>query len=99
MTAWVIWELFTEEYTKSDVTSLLLVLGFSALAFCAGIAFSRRIELGHTLIRVVSTLALLYSAAWLLLGGVDDAPGYSPAMIFMTLLAIYSFVTSRLSRS
>ena len=93
--AWAVWGLITEEHWRSVVISWLILLGFALLAVVAGVTFGTTGLLGRVLIRVVSSLALLYSAAWLLLGGLDDAPGYWPAIVVAVALAIYAFAIAR----
>ena len=95
LAAWSLLGLATDEHSRSVITSWLIALGFSVLALAAGLTFGRTDLLGRVLVRVVSVLALLYSAAWLLLGGVEDAGGYWPAIIFAVALAIYTLVAAR----
>ena len=97
--SWAVCGLTTEEHSKSVVESWLIVLGFAVLAVVAGLTFGCTATLGRVLIRLVSIFALLYSAVWLFLGGIDDASGYAPAIAFATVLAIYALVVSRRTRS
>lgn len=94
LAAWASWGLVTEDHSRSVITSWLIVFGFSVLALTAGLTFGRTNLLGRVLVCVVAVLSLLYSIAWLLLGGWDDAFGYWPAIILAVLLAIYSFVAA-----
>ena len=93
--SWAVWGLITEEHSKSVVESWLIALGFAVLAVVAGLMFGRTVPLGRVLIRFVSIFALLYSAVWFFLGGMDDASGYAPFIAFATVLAIYALVASR----
>jgi hypothetical protein len=99
LAAWAVWGLATEEHHASVVESWLIVLAFSVLAVAAGLTFGRGAALGPVFVRVVSSLALLYSGAWLLLGGVDDAPGYWPAIVAAVALSVYSLAVSRRARA
>jgi hypothetical protein len=92
---WAVWGLVTEEHSKSVVESWLIALGFAVLAVVAGVTFGRTAILGRVLIRLVSIFALLYSAVWFFLGGMDDASSYAPGIAFATVLAIYALVASR----
>jgi hypothetical protein len=94
LAAWATWGLATEGHLPSVVEGWLIVLAFSVLAVAAGLTFGRGAAIGRVLVRVVSSLALLYSGAWLLLGGVDDAPGYWPAIVVAVALSVYSLVVS-----
>jgi hypothetical protein len=99
LAAWAMWGLVMGRNYTFVVKSFLIVLGFSVLAVTAGLTFGGGAALGRVLVRLVSLLALLYSGAWLLLGGVDDAPGYWPAIVAAVGLAIYSFVVSGRTRA
>ena len=99
LAASTVWGLATEDHSASVVEAWLIVLAFSILAVAAGLTFGRGAAIGRVLVRVVSSLTLLYSAAWLLLGGVDDAPGYWPGIIVGVALSIYSLVVSRRARA
>jgi hypothetical protein len=89
------WGLIYEEHSRTVVESWLIALAFALACIAAGFTFGRTGLLGRILVRIVSTLALLYSAAWLLLGGVDDASGYWPAIVFGTTLSIYALFSAR----
>jgi len=91
---WGLWGLITEEHSMSVVTSWLLVLAFALLAVFAALSFGRAGVLGRVMVRLVAGLVLVYSLAWLLFGGVDDALSYLPALVCLVVLATYSFVTA-----
>jgi lipopolysaccharide export LptBFGC system permease protein LptF len=90
-----IWGLVTEEHWQSVVISWLIVLAFAILAVVSGVSFGRTGIIGRVLITIVSILALLYSLAWLLLGGVEDASSYSPVIIGLVALSIYALFACR----
>ena len=87
--------LVTESWVESVVTSWLVSIAFGAFAILAAVAFWRRGLVGRVLIWIASVLTLLYAAAWLLMGGVEDAGGYWPWMLFLTALAIYGIWVAR----
>ena len=94
--AWASWGLATEGWEfQSVVVSWFITLSFALLAVAAGLAFLRGGALGRVLVRLVSSLALLYSAAWLLLGGVEDAGNYWPGITLGVTMSVYAFVVSR----
>ena len=72
-----------------------LVLGIATFPVLAGLMFGRAGLIGRVMVRVVSVMALLYSAAWLFMGGMDDALDYWPGIIIATLLAIYALIVAR----
>jgi hypothetical protein len=94
LATWAIGELATQDHYASDVKSWVIILALSILAVVAGLSFRRGTALGRVLIRVVSGLALLYSAFWLHRGGLDEAIGYWPAIVLAVALSIYSLVVS-----
>jgi len=87
--------LVTESWVESVVTSWLIPIAFGALAILAAVTFWRRGLVGRVLIRITSALTILYSAGWLLMGGVEDAGGYWPWILFSTALAIYGIWVAR----
>jgi hypothetical protein len=92
--------LTTQSQFESVVTSWLITLGCGALAIIAAVAFWHRGLVGRVLIRTISVLALIYAAAWLLLGGVEDAGSYWPWIMFSGILAVYGlWVTHRVARA
>lgn len=97
--AWAIWGLLNEDHSRSVVESWLIVLAFAVVCVAAGITFGRTGLLGRVLVRVVSVLALLYAAVWLLFGGLDDASGYWPAIVFATGLSVYALFSARRTAS
>jgi len=97
LAAWGVWGLATEGHETSVALSWLFELGFAALATAAGLTFVRGTRLGRLLVRTVSVLALVYSLAWLFLGGIDDASGYAPAILAFVALSIYGLAASNLA--
>jgi len=90
--AWALWGLMTESHFRSVVESWLTTLAFGMLAIVASIAFVKRTLSGRVLIRLVSVVALFYSAAWLLMGGAEEASTYWPGILVGTVLSIYALV-------
>jgi hypothetical protein len=99
LAAWAVWGLATQDHYASVVESWLITLAFAVLALAAGLTFGGGAAIGPVLVRVVSSLAILYSGAWLLLGGVDDAFGYWPAIVAAVALSVYSLGVSRRARA
>ena len=89
---WSTWGLTMEEHSFKVVTVWLLVLGFALLALLAAVSFGRAGVIGRFMVRLVSVLALAYSVAWLLLGGVDDAFSYLPGVVYFVALSAYGLV-------
>jgi len=93
--AWAIFGLLTEDHYRSVVESWLIVLSFACVAVVGAATFARGQPIGRWLIRVVSVLALLYAVMWLLLGGVEDASGYWPAIVVGVGLSVYALAVAR----
>jgi hypothetical protein len=93
--AWAIWGLLTESHFRSVVESWLIVLAFGLVAIAGAATFARGIAVGRWLISIVSFLVILYAAMWLLLGGVEDAPGYWFAIVPGVGLAAYALAIAR----
>ena len=92
-------DLVTEERSRSLVESSLIVLAAALVAVTAGLTFRRPGLLGRILVRFISIAALLYAAAWLFLGGVEDASGYWPSILFGVALAVYTLLVAKGSPS
>jgi len=99
LAVWAVWGLATQDHYASVVESWLITFAFAVLAMAAGLTFGRGTTIGFVLVRIVSSLALLYSGAWLFLGGVDDAPGYWPAVVAAVALSVFSLGASRRARA
>ena len=99
MAAWAIWGLIKTSQYAFTLRPWLIVLSASVLMIAAGVMFGRGARFGRPLVRLVSWLALLYSGAWLFLGGVDDALGYWPGIVVAVALAIYSIAVTRSARA
>lgn len=95
LVAWATWGLLTESHYRSVVESWLIVLAFGLVAIAGAVAFARGVAIGRWLIRIVSILVILYAAMWLLLGGVEDAPGYWLAIVPGVGLAVYALAIAR----
>ena len=80
LAAWAVWCLMTQIHSKPVVTSWLVVLAFACLLIAVCVTLGRTRFLGKVLLGVVSIVFVLYALAWLLLGGVDDAGNYWPAL-------------------
>jgi hypothetical protein len=92
--------LMVESHFESVVASWLITLACGALAVISAALFWRRGPAGRVLIRAISTIALIYAAAWLLLGGIEDAGTYWPWIMFSTSLAVYGlWVCGRVARA
>ena len=82
--------LATESHFRSVVESWLFTLGYGTFAVIAAVTFWRRGLSGRVLIRIVSVLALIYAAAWVLFGGIEEASTYSPWIIASISIAVYA---------
>ena len=92
LVGWAVWGLVTEEHSTSVVASWLIVLTYGAVAIAAGALLPRGKLLGRILVRVAASLALLYAAMWLFLGGVEDAGGYWPGIVIVVALSLYTLL-------
>ena len=95
LSGYAAWGLITDEHLRPVVESWLIVLAFALVSMGAGATLGRSGLFGRVLVRLVSAAVLLYAAAWLLLGGVDDAGGYWPAIVLGVALAGYTLFASR----
>jgi hypothetical protein len=93
--AQAIWGLLTESHYRGVVESWLMVLAFGAVAIGGAVAFARGRSIGRWGIRIVSVLALLYSAMWLLLGGAEDASGYWLGIVVAVIASVYGLIVAR----
>jgi hypothetical protein len=92
--------LVTESRFESVVVSWLITLGCGALAIIAAITFWRRGLTGRVLVRIVSVLVLIYAAAWLIFGGIEQASAYWPWIIISSGIAVYAlWVAGRVARA
>lgn len=91
------WGFGTQERSWSVVQSCLIALTFGGLCCAAGITLARRLSVGLALARLVSVVSVLYSLAWLTLGGVDDAGEYAAPLLGLVALSVSSLLISRSS--
>ena len=93
---WAIWAAATTSYVPAElILTWLLQAAYAVLAATAGIAFARGAHYGRALLRIVSILSLVYSLAWLLLGGIQDVPHYAIPLLVIAALSVYGLVLSR----
>ena len=92
LVGWAVWGLVTEEHSTSVVISWLIVITYGTVAIVAGALLPRGGLLGLILVRIAASLALLYAATWLLLGGVEDAAGYWPGIVIAVALSLYTLL-------
>lgn len=81
LTAWAVWGLATQNHSSSVVVSWLIVLAFASVLVTLAATFGRTRLVGRALLGITSLVFVLYALAWLLLGGVEDAGGYWPALV------------------
>ncbi len=92
--------LTVESHFESVVASWLITLGAGVLAVISAVLFWRGSLVGRLLVRAISAVALIYAAAWVLLGGIADAGTYWPWVVFSTSLAVYGlWVCGRVARA
>lgn len=96
LAAWALWGLVTEEHSSSVVTSWLIVLAFAFVLVALAATFGQTKFLGSALLGAVSLVFILYTLAWLFLGGIEDAAGYWPGIVLgFVFFAYANYVSCR----
>jgi hypothetical protein len=90
---WAIRGLVVEEWSRSALESWLIIVAFATVLVGAGLALGRSQLLGRALLGLACVVMFLYAAAWLFLGGVEDAGGYWPFIVLGVAFASYASLT------
>ena len=88
----IIWVLYRIVVGGESLKGWIIVLGYAFPVLFAGWRMSNPGLMGKPVLRFVSIVMLSYAAIWVLFGGMEDAFGYWPVLLFGSMLSAASLI-------